>query len=74
MLSHEKQLDVLLDELRLTVHPLKEDNCWGIYASTPEKAIKRFLKIKKVFPKAKPIKLEGSCFGDFGVDLYGESI
>ena len=73
MLNHEEQLDVLFD-LRLKFHPLEEDNCWGIYASTEEKAVKRFYRIKKAFPKAKPIELKGNCFGDFGVDLYGESI
>ena len=72
MLSHEKQLDVLLDELRLKVHPLKEENCWGVYASTQEKAVIRFYRIKKAFPKAVPIKLEGNCLGDFGINLYGE--
>lgn len=72
VLDHEKQLDELLD-MGLTVHPLKEDNCWGIFASTEEKAVKRYIKIKEKFPFTKSIKI--NCMeGDFGVDLYGELI
>jgi hypothetical protein len=81
MLTHEEQLNKLLD-LGLTIHPLTRDgpgdnpfekyNCWGIFASTPEKAIQRFNMIKRNFPKAVHIKLKSAAEGDFGVDLYGE--
>ena len=71
ILNHEEQLNELL-KLGLTIHPLTKENCWGIFASTQEKAIERFYKIKKEFPQAMPIKLRGNLEGDFGVDLYGE--
>lgn len=71
MLSHEEQIKEL-GKLGLTRHPLKEDNCWGIFASTQQKAVERFFEIKKVFPHAIPKKLPGNAHGDFGVDLYGE--
>ena len=70
-MNHENQLKTLLD-LGLKIHPLKEDNCWGIYASTQEKAVERFYRIKKAFPKATPKKLNHNLEGDFGIDLYGE--
>lgn len=70
-MNHEKQLNALL-KIGLTVHPLEEDNCWGVFASTQEKAIKRFYEIKKVFPKTIPKQLNNCLDGDFGVDLYGE--
>ncbi|MBO5478554.1 MAG: hypothetical protein J6J36_08090 [Clostridia bacterium] len=72
-LNHEEQLKKLGD-LGLTRHPLEEDDCWGIFASTQQKAVNRFMEIKKVFPHATPVKLKGNAYGDFGVDLYGESI
>lgn len=70
MLTHEKQLDKLL-LLGLTCHPLEQDGCWGIFASTQEKAVERFVSIKAAFPQTIPIKLKGNLEGDFGVDLYG---
>lgn len=71
MLSHEEQHREL-EKLGLVRHPLREDNCWGIFASTQEKAVERFFEIKKIFPHTIPKKLPGNTHGDFGVDLYGE--
>lgn len=70
ILSHEEQLDILL-KLNLKIHPLEDIGCWGIYASTPSKAIERFNLIKHVFPKTIQIPISNHE-GDFGVDLYGD--
>lgn len=71
MLSYEEQLDELLN-LKLKVHPLEEDGCWGIFASTPQKAVERFALVKCIFPLTVTKRLDSCMKGDFGVDLYGK--